>query len=208
MPPLPSPGTPTFLSFKEPVFKLTCPCLGLLQRLLSWPFLSSLSLQDDPFSRASRKTSESCPKVSRAPHSISGANNSQPIVRALPQWATVYLHHALVRASQPLCSQRITSLERGLESDTLQDLLLPSLEQLGLFTQVSCISPHTHTLQETETHTYTKSERHSDTYTEMRTHTETETQTHMETDTHAETERHIYTGTETGQEVRTQWNDK
>lgn len=146
MPPLPSPGTPTFLSFKEPVFKLTCPCLGLLQRLLSWPFLSSLSLQDDPFSRASRKTSESCPKVSRAPHSISGANNSQPIVRALPQWATVYLHHALVRASQPLCSQRITSLERGLESDTLQDLLLPSLEQLGLFTQVSCISPHTHTL--------------------------------------------------------------
>lgn len=144
VPPLPSPGTLAFPSllriYIQTHLARSCPTaiashLGLLR-------LVSLALQDYSFSRAILKTSPSCPRVSRGPGSIPGANNSQSIVRALPQWAAVYLHQALVRASQPLCSQRITSLEKRGWRGTLAGPVLPSLEQLDLFTQFPTHSPH------------------------------------------------------------------
>lgn len=79
VPPLPSPGTLAFPSLLRICIQThlarSCPTAiashhGLLR-------LVSLSLQDYSFSRAILKTSQSCPRVSRGPGSIPGANNSQ-----------------------------------------------------------------------------------------------------------------------------------
>lgn len=120
MPPSCTTAADSLVSFSHPVspYKIT-----LSQEQFSKQQVLPRSQQSSPPHSWCKQPSVYCLSTSSMGHCLPPPCSSQSISRAV--------------FPKDYISGRGWEVER----DTLQDLLLPSLEQLGLFTQVSCINP-------------------------------------------------------------------